>query len=273
MVAEYERAKILERCRRGRLHAARRGSLSALGRAPYGYRYVRKGEGAGVARYEVIAEQAQVVRQIFGWVGRERVSIGEVCRRLRRHGVPTPSGRSIWQPASVWNILRNPAYHGQAAFGRRQRCDRQAPRPARGQYHAFRPKSSTVRVSSDNWISIPVPPLVSEDLFASVQEQLRENQKLSRLRPQGARYLLQGLLICQHCGHALCGVTARSSHRQSWQRQYYRCLGSDSWRRQGTRRCCMRAIDMDALDNAVWEDVVALLREPQRVQAEYERRL
>ena len=32
MVAEYERAKILERSRRGKLHAARQGSVSALSR-------------------------------------------------------------------------------------------------------------------------------------------------------------------------------------------------------------------------------------------------
>jgi site-specific DNA recombinase len=66
MVAEYERAKILERSRRGKLHAARRGSLNVLGGAPYGYRYVGRREG-GEACYQVIEEEAQVVRQIFRW--------------------------------------------------------------------------------------------------------------------------------------------------------------------------------------------------------------
>src|SRR5207249_9244482 len=42
MVAEYERAKILERSRRGKLHAARHGAISVLGGAPFGYRYVSK---------------------------------------------------------------------------------------------------------------------------------------------------------------------------------------------------------------------------------------
>src|SRR6516165_12213950 len=42
MIAEYERAKIMERSRRGKLHAARRGSVSVLCGAPYGYRYVSK---------------------------------------------------------------------------------------------------------------------------------------------------------------------------------------------------------------------------------------
>ena len=50
MVAEYERAKILERSRRGRRHAARSGLISAFGRVPFGYRYVTRDEGGGVAR-------------------------------------------------------------------------------------------------------------------------------------------------------------------------------------------------------------------------------
>jgi site-specific DNA recombinase len=65
MIAEYERAKILERTRRGRRYAARQGKISALAHAPYGYRYVTRQEGGGEARYEIVAEQAQVVVDMF----------------------------------------------------------------------------------------------------------------------------------------------------------------------------------------------------------------
>src|SRR5882672_11072271 len=61
MIAEYERAKIMERSRRGKRHAARRGSVSVLSGAPYGYRYIGKHEGDGEARYQVVANEAQVV--------------------------------------------------------------------------------------------------------------------------------------------------------------------------------------------------------------------
>src|SRR5439155_22744330 len=87
MIAEYERAKILERSRRGKQHAARRGSVSVLSGAPYGYRYISKHDGDGAARYQVVANEARGVRRIFEWVGQERCSIGEVCRRLQRDGV------------------------------------------------------------------------------------------------------------------------------------------------------------------------------------------
>ena len=53
MVAEYERAKILERSRRGKRHAAHGGSVNVLSGAPYGYRYIPKTEGGGQARYEI----------------------------------------------------------------------------------------------------------------------------------------------------------------------------------------------------------------------------
>ena len=64
MIAEYERALIMERTRRGKIHRARNGSVSVLGGAPYGDRYVRKTDAAD-AYYEVLPEQAQVVEEVF----------------------------------------------------------------------------------------------------------------------------------------------------------------------------------------------------------------
>src|SRR3954464_8352422 len=107
MIAEYERAKILERCRRGKQHAARRGSVNVLSGAPYGYRYVGKHEGGGEARYQILAEEARVVRKIFEWVGQERCSIGEVCRRLRLPVTPSRTGKPAWDPSVVWAPLKN----------------------------------------------------------------------------------------------------------------------------------------------------------------------
>ena len=65
IIAEYERTKILERVRRGRLHAARSGSVSALTGAPFGYRYICRDQGGGAARFEVAEDEAAIVRRIF----------------------------------------------------------------------------------------------------------------------------------------------------------------------------------------------------------------
>jgi site-specific DNA recombinase len=118
MVAEYERAKLLERCRRGKLHTPRQGCVNALAAAPFGYRYIRKADGGGVARFDVILEEARLVRQIFEWVGRERVTLGEVCRRLKAQGIRTRTGKENWDRKTILDMLRNPAYKGTAVYGR-----------------------------------------------------------------------------------------------------------------------------------------------------------
>ena len=109
MIAEYERAQILERSRRGKRHSAQSGEVEVLSGAPFGYRYISKQEGGGQAQYEVVAVQAQTVRQIFRWVGIERVSLGEVRRRLQQAGTVSPKGKTTWDRTTVWGILKNPA--------------------------------------------------------------------------------------------------------------------------------------------------------------------
>jgi site-specific DNA recombinase len=118
MIAEYERAQILERSRRGKRHAARTGDVSVLAGAPYGYRYISQQEGAGQARYEIVPEEARVVRQIFDWVGRQRWSLRDVCRQLNQAEERTRTGTTAWDPSVVASMLQNPAYKGTAAFGK-----------------------------------------------------------------------------------------------------------------------------------------------------------
>jgi site-specific DNA recombinase len=276
MIAEYERAKIMERCRRGKQHAARRGSINVLSGAPYGYRYVGKHDGGGEARYQVLAEEARVVRRIFDWVGQERCSIGEVCRRLRRDGIPTRTGKPAWDRASVWLILKNPAYRGKAAFGKTRAGEYkpQRLRSQRGRPGPPRRPVTTVETSREDQISIDVPALVSDELFEAVQAQLEENRRRRRDRPGGGRYLLQGLVVCKRCGYGCYGKpTSRASAKGKVPYAYYRCTGSDAYRFGGQRLCWNKQIRTDMLDAAVWEDVRCLSSEPERVRKEYERRL
>ena len=275
MVAEYERAKILERSRRGKLHAARRGTVNVLSGAPYGYRYVSKQEGNGQARYEILLEEARVVRQIFAWVGQERCSIGEVGRRLRKQKVCSPKGKECWDRSTVWGILKNPAYCGRATFGKTQIGElRKRLRPGRGRAEQPR-RAYSVYDTPDRGVAVPVPALVSEDLFAVVAEQLGENRRRQRQGKRGARYLLQGLLVCGQCGYAYYGkpVSRRSAKGATRHYAYYRCTGTDAYRFGGQRVCQNKQVRTDLLEEAVWDDVCALLKDPGRIEAEYQRRL
>jgi site-specific DNA recombinase len=221
MMAEYERAKILERHRRGKRPAAHAGSVNVLAAAPYGYRYVPKHDGSGQARYEIIAEEARVVRQMFEWVGHERVTIGDVCRRLSRAGEPTRTGKSIWDRSAVWGMLRNPAYMGTAAFGKtRQGPLRPRLRAQRGRPLQPRRASSPVEVPREEWMPIPVPAIVAPELFAAAQEQLRDNQRHARQYCRGAKSLRQGLVSCQGCGYAYDGKGIRHKAAKGRPREY-----------------------------------------------------
>ncbi len=276
MVAEYERAKILERSRRGKRHAAHAGVVSVLSAAPYGYRYIGKAEGGGVARYEIVLEEARVVRQVFAWVGQERVTIGEVCRRLTRAGAQTRTGKTVWDRTTVWGMLKNPAYMGAAAFGK-TRVGALAPRLRAQRGRSLQPRRavSSTDVPREEWISVAVPPLVDAALFAVVQEQLQENQRHARQRQRGARYLLQGLVSCARCGYGYYGkaVSVRAAKGQPRAYAYYRCIGTDAYRFGGERVCANTQVRTDLLDAAVWAEVRSLLEQPQRLADEYRRRL
>jgi site-specific DNA recombinase len=276
MMAEYERAKIIERHRRGKRHAARAGAVNVLSGAPYGYRYVPKYEGRGQAHYEIIPDEARVVRQLFEGIGRDRLTIGEVCRRLTRAGEVTRTGKTVWDRSGVWGMLRNPAYMGTAAFGKTQQGPlRPRLRAQRGRPLQPRRAVSTRDVPQEEWITIPVPALVAPEVFAAVQEQLRDNQRHARQSRRGALYLLQGLVQCQPCGYAYYGKrlspSARKGHPRAY--AYYRCLGTDAYRFGGERVCQHTQVRTDRLDLAVWQEVCALLAQPARLAEEYRRRL
>jgi site-specific DNA recombinase len=276
MVAEYERAKILERSRRGKRHAAHLGSVNPLSGAPYGYHYVDTQQGNGQARYEVHPEQAQVVRQIFDWVGRERVSIGEVCRRLHQAAIPSPKGKPVWDRSTVWGLLNNPAYKGTAAFGKTA-VGQKRPRLRPGRKQAPYPRRdySTYDQDQQQWILIPVPALIDEALFATVQHQLQENRQRARQSQRGAKYLLQGLLVCQQCGYAYYGkpVSHKAAKGHVRDYAYYRCIGTDAYRFGGERICQNLQVRTDLLELAVWQQVQALLENPQRLEQEFARRI
>ena len=123
MIAEYERAQIAERTRRGKLHRARGGSQAVMSGAPYGYRYVKKAEHME-GYWEIDEAQAQVVREVFDRYVSDGVSIGELARWLTDRGIPTRTGKMRWDRSSVWAMLRNPAYRGLAAFGKTKTAER-----------------------------------------------------------------------------------------------------------------------------------------------------
>ena len=271
MIAEYERAKILERTRRGRRFAARQGQVSALGHAPYGYRYVSKHEGGGAARYEVLPEESRHVQAMFSWVGIEGLSLGGVERRLRERGVVTPSGQACWDRSTIRGILLNPAYRGTAKYGKTRLLPRKSEiRPLRGRPMTHRSAKVAQPTAPDEQEEIAVPALVSAELFQAAAERLDENRRRYREQKKGAEFLLSGLLVCAHCGSGYCGRRLRVKSGSKY--VYYRCQGTDRSRHHGDRICTNASIP-ERTEDMVWSDVCSLLREPDRLRREFEQRL
>src|SRR5262245_10519421 len=124
MIAEYEKAQISERTRRGKRHRAQAGVVNALTGAPYGYRYVRKAEGAP-ARYEIVEREAAVVREVFRRYTEDGASLKVLARWLTSAEIPTRTGRPGWSTSTVWTMLRNSAYQGLACFQKTMPAERQ----------------------------------------------------------------------------------------------------------------------------------------------------
>jgi site-specific DNA recombinase len=270
MIAEYERAQILERSRRGKRHRAQSGEVSVMSGAPYGYRYVRKTDEAPAA-YAVLDAEARVVQRIYEMYTVDGLSIGEITRRINAEGIPTRKASARWERSTVWAVLRNSAYRGVACFGKTRASSRtRVIRPQRRRGVITPTMTAGHERPREEWIEIPVPALVSEDSFARAQELLQENKIRSRRRTIEPS-IVQGLVSCQKCGYAFARTSTRTSARKI---HYYKCIGSDSWRKLGGPVCNNgRLVRQDLLDQIVWDEVIRLLEDPTLIQQELDRRL
>ena len=270
MFAEYEKAQLVERYRRGKAWRAKTGSVNVLSGAPFGYRYVRKTPETGPA-----TRSSRTRRR---WSR----DVPPLRRRRRRHrgpaplahaeGVRTRTGKERWDRSVIWGMLRNPAYAGTAVFGKTQAVHEPAGlnRTAR---LAGRTVPRQVRVRTGrgrNGPDIPVPALVDEDTFDRVQQRLEDNKRFAA-RNTKVPSLLQGLAACASCGYGYYRTTTTTTAGKKI--YYYRCLGSDDYRYQGGRVCGNKPVRADYADRVVWDHVTALLADPALIRAEIGKRL
>jgi site-specific DNA recombinase len=269
--AEYEKAQLAERYRRGKAYRAQAGSVNVLSGAPFGYRYVRKTPEAG-ARYEVIAHEAVLVAEMFRRYADDGATIADLARWLTSQGVPTRTGKHRWDRSVIWGMLRNPAYAGRAVFGKTQAIHEQPGlnRIARLQGRTTPRPVKTVDRPREEWTQIAVPAIVDEGTFARVGQRLEDNKKFATRNSTLPPSLLQGLAACAACGYGYYRTSARTARRKIY---YYRCLGSDNYRYEGGRVCGNKPVRADYLDTVVWDHITGLLADPALIRTEIARRL
>jgi site-specific DNA recombinase len=269
MIAEYERAQIAERSRRGKRHRAQQGSINVLSGAPYGYRYSKKSDTTA-AYYEVLESESAVVRLVYEAYTQQGRSINAIAHMLNERQIPTRTGSTCWERSTVWGLLRNPAYCGRACYGKTELRPRQRiTRPLRQRNGMASRNSSNHERPRQDWIEIAVPALISEETFALAQEQLEQNKRHSPRRTLEPS-LLQGMLVCERCGYGLYRTSTQTSARRIY---YYRCIGSDAYRHLKGAVCENPPVRQDQLDAVVWTEIVRLLEDPKIIQEELNRRL
>jgi site-specific DNA recombinase len=257
-LAEYERAKIVERTQRGRLGRAKAGHASG-GAVPYGYRYIGSPHQG---RWEIDEAEAAVVRRIFAMyldgapIRRIAVQLTQehvlTARDKPQHrGGPKRTGQGSWAASTVHAILQNAAYMGRAHFNKRQ-------------YQRLKDGRWLTRERPrDEWIEIQVPAIIDEATFEAAHQQIERNRQLSTRR-MTRTYLLRGRwFTCRRCGSAMVGFASHGKTR------YYRCTSQTDKLLPAER--CSGTIRADVAEEQVWNAVIGLLENPELIRQEVAR--
>ncbi len=280
-LSKREKRKFMERAKRGRDEAVRRGRYIGS-HFCLGHRYSKD-----TGKLSIIPKEAAVIREIFRLCNEEGLGITSIAERLNRKQVPTPmqwaraagrlkleqiswrrgslAGRHLavercrWTAGTVYRILTNPRYYGAYYFNKfdgtvRKRRDRQ------------------------EWIAQTIEPIINKETFDTAQLRLKERTNWPE-RSVKANYLLRGLLFCSDCGQRLHGVTfkaheqldvhgkplrnAQGERLKRWKTSiYYRCYGRHQ---NSQRKCRMPYLPAQQADQVVWEAIRECVKRPQHM--------
>ena len=227
-IGKIELDNFRERAGMGKRGSARRGRIPSSS-LPFGYRIGADG------RAEIVEEEAEVVRQLFtmyaGGANIETVMAEAEGLTGRR-----------WSSSQAHRLLKQPAYAGTWTYGKTRR-------------RAVEGGTVITEQPESEWITVPVPPIVSEALFDKVQR-LKQRRKKESRRSTRNPYMLSKLVTCGVCGTLMGGVTKASGRAPI---SYYRCYGL---RHLGLRCREKSYIRADRLEALVWREVKELLADP-----------
>ena len=262
-VAEFERAKITERYRRGKLYRARCGEIVSPD-VPFGYAKIPRRDGVP-AHAEIQETEAIVVRRIFDAYVKRGLTVRQIAKQLTLDRTPTPrSGGGQWSWSAVDRILHEEAYIGTYYYNRKH-CV-----PIEGAYGKKRQRFKCTLRPKEEWIPISVPPIIDLATFHAAAGRARENEAFSPRNLQEGGYLLRKLVRCGRCGGSCSALTSKQTYGgMVHSSHYYGCLRTTSgFLKQ--ERCSQRRIRADVLDELVWEEVSTRLQDPALVLEAYQ---
>jgi site-specific DNA recombinase len=250
LFAEYERAKIAERFRLGKLRKVKEGHVLTQG--PFGYTYILK-QGFRQGYFVVNDEEARTVKLIFDSIANDRLTLRQLVRRLHQLGIrPQRAARGVWNSSTLSTLLRNKAYIGEAHWNKSSSVVPVRPLKST-KYRKIKKTSRKIR-PVEEWCTIPVPPIIDKAVFERARLQLDTNQALC-VRNRKNQYLLAGKIRC------ICGMSRGGEGPLRGKHLYYRC--SDRVRRFPLPRVCReRGINARVADELVWNAISELMSSP-----------
>jgi site-specific DNA recombinase len=283
--AEYERAKIAERTRRGKERKAREGRILRGRKPPYGFRYNAAGDGLMIHEPEMA-----VVGRIYRMAA-ESLGPQAIQTRLFEEGTPSPTGDVLWPRQTVERVLWSDLYkahthdelsgmvsaevlvrldegseYGVWWFGRRSTTEHSVSEPDGNGGRRYR-KATTTRIRPiEERTAVPVPAYLPRSLVDQARATLAANRPPERKR-LARQWELRGLLRCS-CGWRMSTHTTSSSGR-STDYHYYVC--KQRKRRKQACGCTQRGVKATEAESAVWEFISDLLRDPEHVRRGMER--
>ena len=234
-ISAFEKAKIRERTQRGRKAKANSGKIVHNAR-PYGYCFDK-----ATSMYVINEAEAKVVRMIYAMCIDQGMGARTITLELARMGV---NGRKDGKPLSlncIEQVLTRDMYYGQ--------------------HYLFRQSVSKTgqntreikNLPREDWIPVTVPPIVTFATYQQAQEQRQKNKRYAK-RNTTHEYLLQGILYCALCQHAMTAY-ARPGPRKKADPvlyYYYSCVTNESGTYMFEERCQCRRIPATAFDESIW---------------------
>jgi site-specific DNA recombinase len=276
-LAKYERAKISERTRRGKLQKARQGKVIPTTKPPYGFKYNETRDGLVVYEPETL-----VVGKIF-CLAAEGLGTKAMQTRLYREGIPSPTGKEVWHRETLKRMILSDTYkphtreevaqmvpqavaatlnegeeYGIRWWNRSSQKSRQVSEPSRDGTRRYLTKVAFALRSPDEWIGVPVPAFLPRKLVERARTAIEAPRSQDR-KNLSRGWELRGLIRCPSCGAAMTSHTAKRGEKRY---HYYRCHRAVDYRRHSCRQRMTRAEKAEA---AMWEFVSRAMKNPERI--------
>src|SRR5215211_6596462 len=279
-LAKYEKAKIAERTRRGKLRKAREGRVICGATPTYGFRYNETRDGLLINEPEM-----RVVEKIFHLVA-NGVAVRAIQARLYTEGIPAPKGGRVWDDRVLRRLITKDVYrpyafkeivalvtpevaarldpsreYGVQWFNRKKASVHTVTEPDGNGGRRYRKRHNVKLRPKEEWIAVPVPVHLPRDLVDNARSAL-ENSKGYERKGLTRGWELRGILRCP-CGSGMGTQTSQSKGGPSY--HYYTCVRRRKLGKICT--CTQKSLVAIEAEFTVWGFISDLLQDPRKISA------